>query len=307
MGYSTGKVDLWHLEAKRHAKDKLVSSSPNVSLPVRSTRSALALGFAHEKPNLLAVGLDKVRGDPSLVVWNIDEAGKISRHTGSKSSKPERAIIQQYAHAEVVSSVAFVPQSPNLLVAGVNLWLRLFDLRVPQALHVAQAPSSKTYGIVTDPFDNHQIACYGEGSVSVWDYRRFTSSLVTFTSKDAAGDGERPSVSETFIDAGFSPVRRGLLATLTRDANHVRFWDIQRASQVLGIQETDEGKAKAEAKESSRTSKLSKLSWAPSSTILPWNAPVEQVEEYVDSNTDINNFILANTFKSKMLPVTTNK
>ena len=300
MGYSTGKVDLWHLEAKRHARDKLVSSSPNVSLPVRSTRSALALGFAHEKPNLLAVGLDKVRGDPSLVVWNIDEAGKLSRHTGSKSSKPERAIVQQYAHAEVVSSVAFLPQSPNLLVAGVNLWLRLFDLRSPQALHVAQAPSSKTYGIVTDPFDNHRVACFGEGNVSVWDYRRFTSSLVTFTSKDASGDGERPSVSDTFIDAGFSPVRRGLLATLTRDANHVRFWDIQRAShQISGAQEADEAKAKIEMKETSKASKLSKLSWAPSSTILPWSAPAEQVEEQADLNTDVSNVVLANTFKSK--------
>ena len=298
VGYSTGKVDLWHLEAKRYAKERSVSSSPNVSLPVRSTRSALALGFAYERPNMLAVGLDKVRGDPSLVIWNIDEAGKGRSVSGSKS-KPERAIVQQYAHAEVVSSVAFLPQNPNILVAGVNLWLRLFDLRSPQSLHVAQAPSSKTYGIVTDPFDNHRVACFGEASVSVWDSRRFNSSLVTFSSKDATGDGESPSISDTFIDAGFSPVRRGMLATLTRDASHVRFWDLQRTSPSSASQELEEAKAKAEAKESaSRTSKLSRLPWAPSSTILPWTAVPEQVEAQVESNAYVNNVILANTFKS---------
>ncbi|KAH8119136.1 WD40 repeat-like protein [Phellopilus nigrolimitatus] len=312
VGSSTGKVELWRLEANRYANNNVVSGGPELSLPGRSTRNCNALAFCSEKPNLLAVGLDKVRGDPSLVVWDIESVAAAAAATGNKygssnvrssaAMRTERPHFQ-YALAEVVTSVAFLPFSTDLLVAGVsNLWLRLFDLRVTTGLHVAQAPASKLHGIVTDPFDSHRISCYGEGTVTVWDSRKITQPLLTFTSKDAAADGARHFPSDTFSNVEFSPVRRGMLATLTRDANHVRFWDIQRTPSFETRQSSDDQTQKDSTRESARSSRLSRLSWAAPSTMLPWSASPEQPRSPSEPPAGVDNAVLTNTSKTKAFP-----
>ncbi|KAI5123084.1 hypothetical protein M0805_000518 [Coniferiporia weirii] len=315
VGSSTGKVDIWRLESNRYAKNNMVSGGPELSLTVRSTRSCNTLAFCPEKPNLLAGGLDKVRGEPSLVVWDIEAAtsvplsgsktGSISGPASARSSiavKAERPPIQQYAPAEVVSSVAFLPGSSDLLVAGVsNLWLRLFDLRT-SGLHVSQASAAKVHGIVTDPFDAHRMACFGESTVTVWDSRKITLPLLTFTLKDAAADGARYNASEFFNNIEFSQVRRGTLATLTRDANHVRFWDIQRTPSFETPRVSEDRASREVQKEMSRPNKLPRLSWPASSAMLPWNAPSEHVRSASGPSVDFNNAVLSNTSRSKTFP-----
>ena len=71
VGYSNGKVDLLRLQATKSARNASLTSGPVVTLPVRNTRSCNALAFCSADPNYLAVGLDKVRGDASLVIWDI--------------------------------------------------------------------------------------------------------------------------------------------------------------------------------------------------------------------------------------------
>ncbi|THH10667.1 hypothetical protein EW145_g1164 [Phellinidium pouzarii] len=312
VGSSTGKVDFWRMEANRYAKNNMDYGGPEMTLPVRSTRSCNTLAFCLEKPNLLAVGLDKVRGDPSLVVWDIEAAAaalssvsKPFANGGPTSVRPsmtvkaDRPLVQQYAPAEVVSSVAFLPASPNLLVAGVsNLWLRLFDLRV-NGLHVSQAPAAKVHGIATDPFDSHRISCFGESTVTIWDSRKISQSLLTFSLKDAAADGARYYTNEFFNNVEFSRVRRGTLATLTRDANHVRFWDIQQAPSHDTTLGSEDRIPREVQKEVSRSSKLSRLSWAAPSTMLPWNASSEQMSTPSLSPAGLKNAVLSNTSRTK--------
>lgn len=232
------------------------------------------------------------------MIWDIAAAAvaRSSNARVSTTTKTERPIVQQYALAESVSSLTFLPEDPNALVAGVSsLWLRLFDLR-SATLHVAQAPAAKVNGIVTDPFEMHRFACFSETSVTIWDCRRFVSPLLTFSLKDAAADGARRSSPDSFTNAEFSPVRRGQLATLTRDANHVRFWDIQKIpSSEVPPESEDTTYRRTSSTEATRSSKLSRLS----STMLSWNAPSEQprtpTSEFL---TNVDNVVLSDTRRS---------
>ena len=309
VGTSSGKLDLWLLGSNRFARDNIVSASPAVTLPVRSTRSCNALAFCPENPNVLAAGFDKVRGDSSLVVWDITGATGILSATTSRvlshstlTIKADRNNPHGYAPAEVVTSVAFLPSSPNSIAAGVsNLWLRMFDLR-KEGTHVAQA-SAKVHGIVTDPFNTHRIATYGEGAVYVWDSRRITAPLLTFTLKDAAADGARPFPNNTFSCVEFSSVRRGVLATLTKDEDHVRFWDIQNTPNFESRPTSESSRPRDGSKDSGRSSnKLSRLSWTvPSAAaILPssWTGATDQPRSPGEISSGHSNVVLSDTRKS---------
>ncbi|KAH9915044.1 uncharacterized protein BXZ73DRAFT_92696 [Epithele typhae] len=258
VGFSNGRVDLLRFEASRRAH-----TSAAVSLPPRNTRACNALAFSPSNPNYLAVGLDKVRNDPSLVIWDINSAlpalsldpssnedrdGKVlptlPRGDAAPRTSAESRVVQQHAPAEVVSTLAWVPNNPQLLLAGIShRWLQLFDLRTVVASSLKAA--SKVHGIATDPFDPHRVACYSEGTVAIWDIRRFTQPVLTFTAKDASADGgdapaavsasgrgkntSHAAATIPFAHVEFSSSRRDTLATLERDASYVRFWDVRQA------------------------------------------------------------------------------
>ncbi|KAG2154425.1 uncharacterized protein EDB93DRAFT_1223264 [Suillus bovinus] len=280
VGSASGRVDLIRLEATKVARNNVLSSGPVVTLPVRNTRSCNALAFCNADPNYLAVGLDKVRGDSSLIIWDIQSATpllSLSKPTTSNitedavEARPQPRIaraevghhrtdgrvLQQHAPTEVVSALAFLPQSTHMLLAGISArWLRLFDLRsaVPATTNVA----TKVYGIATSPIDPHQIACCGDGIITVWDARRLLHPLLMFTEKDAAADGARPRAgSGSFVDhIEFSSSRRGVLAAHEKDSSYVRFWDLQQA------QGSENNSDEERSMESSQT-RAAKRSWAP--------------------------------------------
>jgi WD repeat-containing protein mio len=302
------------LEATRHARNNVLSSGPIVSLPVRNSRSCNSLAFCSVDPNYLAVGLDKVRGDSSLIIWDIQTASpslSISPHLSSNSNyirpqphipradlgpRADNRILQQHALTEIVSSLSFLPQSTHLLVAGISLrWLRLFDLRspTPSATNVA----SKVHGVATDPFDPHRIACFGENTVSVWDARMLSNPLLSFTEKDASADGASRTSRGIVQEIEFSSSRRGVLAVLHKDGSHVRFWDLKQAhgSTIPGLLNTGERSAER-SREPSLTSRTPKLSWAH----LPWAADTGNQSPMADAHS-LNNVILSETRKSTSL------
>ncbi|ESK97742.1 wd repeat protein [Moniliophthora roreri MCA 2997] len=309
IGHNTGRVDLIRLEASRYTgADNVLSTGPVVALPVKNHRSCNTLAFCGKDPNYLAVGLDKVRGDASLVIWDVSSAMPLLSFGGANSSlthstatsnamnflnqqqmrsrptphipradqllgpRADSRMLQVHATTEHVSSLAFLPDSTHLLLAGIsNRWLRLFDLRTPmQPPNTPGAGSnvaSKVHGVATDPFDQHRIASWGEGVVSVWDTRKFTVPLLTFTERDGAADGgffvpsllstsastsslsglpsrkgsglisvstpERATPNYTAVE--FSANRRGQLATLAKDASFVRIWDILEAAMPSAL------------------------------------------------------------------------
>ena len=275
------------LEATKHTRDGVLSGGPSASLPVRSSRACNALSFSHADPNYLAIGLEKLRGDCSLVIWDISSLKPTlsfnnatmygGEDSGLESTRPQpliqrgdfgpktdERILQMHAPAEIVSSLAFAPDTHYLLWAGIShRWLRLFDVRapVPSTTNVA----TKVQGIATDPFVPTRIATFGDGIVSIWDHRRLPQPILTFSEHDAYGDGAKPYLNpSTFSTIEFSSVRRGTIATLEKDSVHVRFWDLQEA-QFREV-------AKERSRDSSTGGRTSggKLSWPNPSSMLSW-------------------------------------
>ncbi|THH28339.1 hypothetical protein EUX98_g5852 [Antrodiella citrinella] len=284
VGYTNGKVDLTRLEATASATSLVLSSGPSVSLPVRNSRACHALAFCPSDSNYLAVGLDKVRGDSSLVIWDISgtiptlsvkvDSPQVAPLTSTRpqpliprmdaGGRTDQRILQQHAAAEVVSTVSWAPKSTNVLFAGIShRWLRIFDLRSPSAS--PQNIACKVQGIATDPYDEHRVGSFGDGVANVWDIRNWTHPVLTFTEKDATADGASVRAGDVFTTMEFSSTRRGMLATLGRDANHVRFWDLQ---QVHAASRVQDGRV---SRDSSQSSRATKLSWANPTNMLSWS------------------------------------
>lgn len=228
--------------------------------------------------------------------------------TDSRAS--DSRIIQQHAPVENVSTLAWLPRSSHLLLAGVShRWLQLFDLRNPSSGPTKAA--SKVQGIATDPFDEHRVACFGDAIVSIWDTRRFTQPVLTFTARDASADGvngtptgntgargksNTPASAATHLThVEFSSTRRGTLATLERDADYVRFWDVVQAQFAEPAVETsrsrDSSQSGGKAVRSSWVKSWSTSGSAPSqSSMPPPPIPSNDIAQY--------NLILADTRRS---------
>ncbi|KAG6333717.1 hypothetical protein ID866_5370 [Astraeus odoratus] len=305
VGLVSGRVELIRLEATRVVRNNVVSTGPVATLSVRNSRSCNALAFCHVDPNYLAVGLDKVRGDPSLTIWDVQSCiptlslPKASVSSGDVVSRPQPRIaraevgpradarlLQQHAPTEVVSALSFLPQSTHLLLAGMSArWLRLFDLRSPTS--AATNVASKVTGIATNTMDPHQVACCGDATVTIWDIRRLPHPLLTFTEKDAVADGARPRPGSVVQHIEFSSSRRGMLAVMEKDSSYVRFWDLKRANTADG--------SDGERSRDSSQSRAPRRSW----TNLPWTASTYGARQGVLELQDPSTVVLADTRKTK--------
>ncbi|KAJ6543876.1 hypothetical protein B0H19DRAFT_289302 [Mycena capillaripes] len=295
VGLSMGRIDLLRLEATRHTRrtsagHSVLSSGPIVSLTARNSRACNALDFCRVDPNFIAVGLDKVRGDSSLVIYDITAArSKLALSIAGPdaeelaplprplpaiprydiTARADQRTVQHHAPTEVVSSVAYVSNSNHLLLAGMSFrWFRLLDIRTP--VPAVTSFAAKVQSIVTDPFDPHRIATFGDGAISVWDARKLAvGPLLSFSEKDAAADGAQVRSSALYAGIEFSSTRRGTLAALHRDAAYVRFWDMLGTH---GNRATEGGEASSDGdagESSSMSSRLTRKSWTAG---LPWTA-----------------------------------
>ncbi|KIK67254.1 hypothetical protein GYMLUDRAFT_37335 [Collybiopsis luxurians FD-317 M1] len=365
VGHTSGRVDLLRLEASRYShEDSVLSNGPILSLPVRNQRSCNALEFCPSDSNYLAVGLDKVRGDSSLLIFDVQEEMSVFRasvsldddegsiitpysdpkgrlgtyHPIPRADHPSRTdhrIVQAHAQTELISSLAWLPQTthPYLLLAGISpRWLRLFDLRTPSgsgsgASYVSSV-AAKVTGITADPFDGTRFATWGDGVVTVWDTRKLYTSkirsdsangtpsptpLLTFTEMDAGADSASSLVSPSrsslasssapsskarisssaaaasganlptpqplYITAEFSPTRRGMLATLSRDATHVQLWNILEAgisSLQYEVENIDENVTKLKDKVPTSRKSWTPLHWVGTSESKAVSPPHEE-------------------------------
>ena len=259
---------------------------------MRNSRSCNALAFCEADPNYLAVGLDKVRGDSSLTIWDVhsciptlsvtnntpsDEASVTRPHPRvARTDVGPRAdprVLQQHAQTEVVSALSFLPQSTHLLLAGISArWLRLFDLRTPAPPTTNVA--SKVSGIATNPADTNQIACCGDATVTIWDVRRLSNPLLTFSEKEAAADGARPRPGSVIHRIEFSSTRRGQLAAMEKDSTHVRFWDLQHIQPIDGVTDGDRSRDSSHSRVPRRS--WTNLSWASSASGIKYTSPEPQ-------------------------------
>lgn len=121
---------------------------------------------------MIAVGLDKVRSDACLLIWDLAAA--------SQTAEPRP--VYSYLSNEVVLSTAFMARDPRSLLCGSYKFLREIDLRSPNP--VFQCAAKCAHGISVNPNNDNYFASYSEdGAFALWDRRRLK------TGADAGGGG----------------------------------------------------------------------------------------------------------------------
>ncbi|KAJ7667588.1 hypothetical protein DFH06DRAFT_1182943 [Mycena polygramma] len=265
VGLSMGRIDLLRLEATRYTRRNSAGHSVLSSGPIVRGDSSLVIydiSSARSKLSLSIAGPDAeevvplTRPPPLIPRYDI-------------TSRADQRTVQHHAPTEVVSSVAYVSNSNHLLLAGMSFrWFRLLDIRTP--VPAVTSFAAKVQNIVTDPFDAHRIATFGDGTISMWDARKLAAGpLLSFTERDALADGAQVRSSALYAGIEFSSTRRGTLAALHRDSGYVRFWDVL---STHGNRANEGGEASSDGdagENSSMSSRLTRKSWTSG---LPWTA-----------------------------------
>ncbi|CAO3664754.1 unnamed protein product [Rhizopus microsporus] len=264
VGLTTGRTLLVRMQ--EHALTEYPSSESVInqrmlpskypSLGVKMSRTSNVVSFSKTHPHLLAVGLDKVRNEPCLFVWDISRSMESYTPTGSQTpiittfrdaprstrsvdihedrsryndlsiSAPtsrEAGPIRQYGSSEVISSCAWSEHaSAPILIAGMaNKYLRVYDIR--SDTNSLQFSTKAVYGTTIDPFNPYRIASYTEeGVIKIWDTRKHTDAVLTLN----------PETKNNISKIVFSPAQRGLLASLSKDAQQMHLWDIQETCSL---------------------------------------------------------------------------
>lgn len=195
----------------------------------------------------MAVGVERGRGEPGLMIWDINAianslpsprpaenlaspiqttSSRFSSRTPTSVENRDPRVTYQHGPAEAVNSMAFVPHSPFLLLAGLSQkTVRLLDTRNPSNNNVQQILHKAVFGLCVDPFDDTKFASYGDDfGIRFWDRRYFTQNpLLIFSEADASADGGKPS---QIANIAFSTTRRGMLGSQAVDDSVVRMWSI---------------------------------------------------------------------------------
>lgn len=228
---------------------------------VRHSRPCNVVTFCPNQPGLLAVGLEKGRGE-SLLIYDIEtsarslDSGKDTPAPNSNATAtpktfnhrdtairahspappaPEPFVQLAFGSSESVSSAAFLasefskPSSPLLVAAMAGKWLRAYDLRDPPTT-VMTWGTRAVHSIAASPFNDQQFVSSGEdGIVRLWDLRKPMDPLLSFSEVDAGAISAkvRPTVvAKPLTEILWSPTQRGVLTTLEKDSNSLRVWNL---------------------------------------------------------------------------------
>ncbi|KAI5292372.1 hypothetical protein KEM52_006405, partial [Ascosphaera acerosa] len=159
-GWPTGEAAIYRLQEAEEAP---------VVFPVRSQRYCNTVAFSAQL--LLASGLDKVRTDFCLNVWDVNQKLAASDVRRARAAEPLRKL-----SSEPVASIKFFGDRPDTLLAGIKgQCVRLYDLRDGSGSPALQfAPTQCVNSIAINPLDeNYFASCNpaGGGQIQIWDRR----------------------------------------------------------------------------------------------------------------------------------------
>lgn len=186
VGSSNGSVNLLRVDD---------DSNDYRELRPKVARNCLAVAF--NTTGLLAVGLDRVRNDPCLHIWDVNRLSNL-HETGSSgfSSKKEleRDPMRRLEHNASISSIKFFEDNPRTLVVGIKgSGLRIHDLREGNdAVITFQTKCNNNLAI--DYADQNYFASSALDSpgVLVWDRRALNRSVATKSYLDALENDDMP-------------------------------------------------------------------------------------------------------------------
>jgi len=121
VGNSRGEINLLRVDD---------DSNDVLTLPLKQPRACQSVAF--NTTGLLAVGLDRVRNDSCLQIWDVNERlmGWDPKRKGW-GGVPVATLEPRKLEASVsVTSIRFFEDQPQTLVVGIkNQWVRIHDLR----------------------------------------------------------------------------------------------------------------------------------------------------------------------------------
>ncbi|GKT53296.1 WD repeat domain-containing protein [Colletotrichum tofieldiae] len=230
VGTQTGVVNLLRMDD---------NSNAYIELNLKMTRTCQAVAFSTE--GLLAVGLDRVRMDQCLHIWDVNRLSTMNK-TAKGFPKEMQAFADPAYRLEPsvsVSSVKFFEDNPKTLVVGIKAQgLRIHDLREPGSV-VSTFQTKCNNNLAIDYADQNYFAssALDQPGIMIWD-RRATSRPVASPSYLGAVDeddlpwggalrldrvvemDDDPSLSESkhsiVRSLRYCRDRRGLLAVLSR-------------------------------------------------------------------------------------------
>ncbi|KNG48520.1 ubiquitin-protein ligase e3 [Stemphylium lycopersici] len=157
IGSTSGEATIITLDPERPDSEYIHSFS------IRHQRKCNSIAFSSK--NLLATGLDRVRNDVCLNIYDMND----SRVTAK--DEPYKKL----ASSEAISSIKFFDRQPEMLVAGVSRqYVRIYDLRDSSTAGIAQFQTRQVHNIAIDPQDENYFLSAGpagDPTVTVWDTR----------------------------------------------------------------------------------------------------------------------------------------
>ncbi|KAJ5774270.1 hypothetical protein N7457_009166 [Penicillium paradoxum] len=226
VGQSSGEATILRLDG---------DTKESLSFPVRNQRYCNAVAFSVH--GLVASGLDRVRNDFCLNIWDVNQ--RLSPAGGSKGfTEPLRKL----ASSEPITSIKFFRDQPDTIVTGVKgQFVRIYDLREGPGNPSLQFPTRCVHNLAIDWLDENYIAsCIpsNESTICVWDRRvgsRLTSPSMG-SSASAADSGQATAALElknvfhpesSIWSLRFSKTNRGSLAALSSNG-HFKTYDIAK-------------------------------------------------------------------------------
>lgn len=127
IGSASGEATVISLDPDKPDSDYIHSFS------IRHQRKCNSIAFSSK--NLLAAGLDRVRNDVCLNIYDMNDSRVTARDEPYK----------KLASSEAISSIKFFDRQPEMLVAGVSRqYVRIYDLRGGSALATVAADLAHT-------------------------------------------------------------------------------------------------------------------------------------------------------------------
>lgn len=222
------------------------SDPGTLSFQVRSQRPCNAVSLSSN--HLLAAGLDRVRTDFCLNIWDFSQRlpSAVASTTSPKSPSFGKGFtepLHKLAPGDAITSLKFFPTSPLHLIAGSKAqWVRLYDLREANSVSNSglQFNTRCIHNLAIDPRDENFIAsCSPSGdtaSISLWDRRMMArSNSGTYSIHDTRQP--EPSLElKNVVDAPgsiwslrFSKSRRGCLGVLS-STGQLKMYDMGKDS-----------------------------------------------------------------------------
>ena len=167
----------------------LQNDAPSLSISVKTPRNCNSVAFSSE--SLLATGLDRVRNDYCLNVYDIGQwAGSVPDSLPPR--QPVNEPLRRLSVSEGITSIKFFLQQPKILVTGVKgVGVRIYDLRDSQNSPAIQYSTLCVHNIAIDPCNANYFASAGppkNATVQIWDRRSTTRQSTSMTSHNSTTD-----------------------------------------------------------------------------------------------------------------------